>query len=202
MMQEGKGEVAPTPIELKLWRQVIRHYENIANQREQKHRYKHDSRAWQRGLVKRPTLTGLIAEWGVATYLNHQLGLHPPLSVDEAFRHGGDGGIDFRVFGLPIQVKGRRQRGGLLIRRQTEDGRILALPWWVCVFVTWIDAGEGQEPNLSLTLDGWVKRKTITNAPFVPARIGNHMNLELPEYKLEPMRNLVTLLENWRDRQR
>lgn len=198
MIREGFGKISPTPVDLRIEPQAFRHYERVAKAREDGHRYAHSSRVWQRGLIDRPTLTGLVAEWGFATWanLNFNLSLQP----DEAFRKGGDSGIDFSVFGITIQVKGRRRSGDLLVRRETEDGRLLSLPWQICVVVTYEDAGCAAEvPNLWMTIDGWVSKNTLRNdGTFANARKGTHKNLEIPDEDLEQMTDLATFLESRR----
>lgn len=194
MLCEGKGYVAPNPEDVRLTVGEVRYYEALAKAREQARRYAHSSRRWSNGLIQRPTLVGLVAEHVYAKFMNHHLGLS--LTVDEADRPGGDGGVDFSPASVPVQVKGRNRRGDLLIRRETEDGRLVEFPWQVCVVVTWRDNGEGHLPELVATVDGWVTRATVLEGRFCSARVGDHMNLELSDRRLECPSSLVQFFRN------
>lgn len=195
MLKEGTGKTCPLPVDWSITRGLLDYYANLAKSREGK--YAHSSRVWQKGLISRPTLTGFVAEWAFATWVNWAIGGR--YQPDERPLAGGDNGIDFTICGIPIQVKGRGRCGDLLIRRETEDGRLIPYPWQICVVATWKDAGPDAEPNLRLTLDGWVSKNVLRNdGRFVEARRGNHMNLEIPDEELESMSDLITILTNKR----
>lgn len=138
-----------------------------------------------------------MGEEAFATYMTSRLSAYGVrLEVDESDRPGGDDGIDFRIAGVPIQIKTRQKIGDLLIRRTDESGKLLCLPWDIAVVATWADRGD-DDASLIVKLDGWASRRMLTQkGSFLPARRGDHFNLELPDKNLLSMANLVRYFKN------
>lgn len=197
MEREGLGAVPPRPVEIYLPPAVIREMQQEALRRESARCYAGRSDLWGQGLIEHPTLRGLVGEWAlIVGFINPRLGLS--LTVDMKDRPAGDGGCDVRVFRKIHQVKTRRRRGDVLIRRQTEGGRIVPIHWDNCISATWTPEVEGLE-NL-ITLDGWLARKWVLgSSEFKDARKGRHKNLEIADSKLQSMESLIEYLEVIRD---
>jgi hypothetical protein len=197
MIREGQGKAPPAQIAVTIPHHRYIHLRDLALQREQQRRYSSSSRVWCRGLCQRPTFTGLIGEEAFSQFINAKLAKQGVrIAVDEQARANGDGGIDFTVLGVGIQLKTRQRREVVLVRRQDENGTLLPIVWQVLVSATWKDAGD-EEPNHTVFLDGWVSRKNLrVKGKFLPARRGDHMNLELPDEELDPMTRIVTYFQN------
>lgn len=194
MHHEGRGTTAPTPARVSIARPVFRDLQALAAEREAARGYAARSSPWGRGLIGNPTLVGLMGEQACCLYLSARL--RRGVDVDRRDRPRGDGGRDVEVFGVRVQVKCRRRRGDVLVRRQTREGRILALPWDVLVVSTW-EAPAGEAGDQVVTLDGWTTRGRLLGlGAFGPARRGDHMNIAVRDSDLEPMARLVAMLRN------
>ncbi len=166
----------------------LRWLRGLAVQREGRRGYQGSYTDWRRGIIKLPTLVGLVGEHALCLYLNKTLGLR--LEVDVTDRPLGDGGVDLRPLGIPTQVKTRTRRLDVLLRRVTEDGRLLPLAWEICVSATW-EMRDGYEPEV-VTLDGWSKVSQVLDvSEFKRGYRGDWWNLEMGDECLEPMSDMV-----------
>lgn len=196
MQREGSPMTPPRSIEVYVPSGVLAEYQQAADRRREDRGYDSRSDQWGKGLVDDPIVCGLVGEYAAATVLNAaNLGLS--LTVDLIDRPTGDGGQDFNIVGKTVQVKTRFKRGLLLIRRETENGRLLPINWHVCIFCTWTP----EQKNLA-TVDGWIHEEQVGKLPFRPARKGKHMNLEGDDTWLESMISLYEYIEvcqRWRE---
>jgi hypothetical protein len=210
VLKEGWGLTAPKPVRVVIPATQMRHLRALAAERDGRRRYDRARSRWRQGLTDHATLKGMLGEQAFANYANAHLRLLTPLEVDAEDRPAGDGGIDFALFGVLIQVKTRTTLNPVLYRRATEDGRVLPINWHVLVSATYapppapaLPLGFLPEPfsgEQEVLLDGWTDRTAILDrSAFRDARIGRHKNLELTDACLEPMSDLVRHLENVRD---
>ena len=191
MLREGKGNIPPKPVEVPIYDNELAKLSTEAERRAKARGYAQRSDVWGNGLIRNPILVGLVGELAVTKYLASKLAIK--LSVDMEDKPSGDGGNDVLVYGVSIQVKTRRQRGTVWIRRRSESGRIQVLKWILCVAATW-NPDDPAAVNIA-TLDGWKMRKDLpSQSSYTDARVGFHMNLELDDSLLEPMDSLVEYL--------
>lgn len=211
MLREGSGMVAPRPVKVTLSSAQLRYLRALADDRDRRRNYGARPDRYGRGLAPHATLKGLVGEQAFANYANDALGLLPPLMVDEEDRPGGDGGVDFNLFGILIQVKTRTIRDAVLYRRETGGGRVLPIRWHVLVSASFYPPPPraGPLPSLSpdpfvgkqeVLLDGWLDRTAILDHSTAKgARVGSHRNLEFTDVYLEPMSDLLLHIQNVRD---
>lgn len=176
------------------------HLQGLARHRESYRRYRDKQDLWQRGLVPHCVFLGLCGELAMCKFLNRRLGLS--LDVDAEDRPRGDDGFDLHPLGLlRVQVKTRqRDYGSLLIRRETDGGRVVPIHWDVCVCAT---IARDDEAGAAVSLDGWVDRDDVIGlrrkfASFVAARRGDHMNLEVGDERLSSVADLATKIRTLR----
>lgn len=75
------------------------------------------------------TLAGLCGEYAAIKFVNYHLGYTPPITFNEEYLLGGDGGWDFEMLGMKVDVKysatGRGIRSSYLRRNGCADLYIL-----------------------------------------------------------------------------
>lgn len=207
MQVEGVGLKSPRAERVELDSYTMRQVAEEARRRESARRYAGGRSAWRRGLTKSPTLRGLVGEQALAAWLSKRLGVSVYADMED--RRFGDGGVDFRLWGRLVQCKCRARRyGAMLIRRLDESGTLLPLGSDFYVQTTWegrlVERPQGNElptwtnPQV-VTIDGYVTREVVAGGAFRPARMGDHRNLEVPDCRLSPVRDLAILAATWRD---
>lgn len=167
----------------------------LARHREAYRRYRERHDEWGCGLIPDAVLLGVFGECAVCKFYNARLGLR--LDVDREDRDRGDEGYDvFPCDGLRTQVKTRkRDYGDLLIRRQTESGKVIPIHWDVCVCCT-LESDLAEAGPITLALDGWVDDEDVVGkrykfAKLAPARRGTHLNLQVCDRDFWGMNDLV-----------
>ena len=158
---------------------------------------------WKRGLIgdleipgigtlpatAAPLYVGLCAEAATIVYLNRATGL--TLSIKDCLLANGDGGGDITAHGCSIQVKCRQadsihaKQKLSLVRYATDRGRIVFPNTTALVFC------ETTIETSCVSLLGWMYVVHAKQLEKVPARKGNHFNIEVPDFLLEPMSSLV-----------
>lgn len=191
MLQEGKGLIAPKPVEVHIVTADLLDLRRLAEMRARYRGYARRPDQWGQGLTNDPIFKGLVGERALTLWLNSRFKTN--LDVDRRDLPHGDGGIDIWLFGISMQVKTRAYPGHLLICRE-RDGKIVEAPWKTCVSVTW-DGREFANGAFPL-LDGWIARtRALSSGQFKTARRGNHMNIEVPDQELECMNRLAGYLK-------
>lgn len=143
---------------------------------------------WMRSDVA-PRYVGYCAEAAVIGVLNRRLGIK--LSLDDRLRGGGDGGVDLQVSTLTMQVKSRRSGTShalsrlSLVRHSTDRGFVVFPKTTAIVFC------ESTIETRTVKILGWIYTRLALDLPIVPARRGNHKNIEIHDSKLEPVSALV-----------
>ncbi len=200
-MVEGKGLVKPHMEELILRRDEIQLLKTEAIRRAEYRRYAKRKDIWGSGLIRGAMLEyigniepaalailiGLVGEYSTCLFLNRRF-RRTVCSTDLVLKPKGDGGIDLEVFGVRIEVKGRkRDYASNLVRFKTEHGQIILLNADVYVFSQWKLREVSQ-------LLGWANIETVQNWETKPAHIGRHFNKEGEDIDLEPMCRLIDFL--------
>jgi hypothetical protein len=189
MIKEGIGRQSPAPIVMKISPSDLLYLHNKSDLRTKYRQYAQRADRWGNGLVKNPGLVGMVGEFSVSQYLNKlsQYKLSP--SVDLSLREYGDGGVDFVVHGLKIQVKTRRKSSGYsLIRRVDHNKMIVPLTCDLFVFCQWHE----EFPYRALLL-GYVHVEYIRSCVFGPSPIedSKHYNIKIPDLDLLPMNRII-----------
>jgi len=164
--------------------------------------------AWGAGLIGtyRAIETGFAGEFGFASWASTTTGL--PVVADVSLRHGGDGGIDFRLCATGVQVKTATSSYSELLVRSRDVG---CSDWEVIVRAQW-PARKEPQPGASLfavedradrslvALCGWAwERDFMRLAKLEPGRAGDHTNYALPAELFLPMGDLAAILQARRD---
>lgn len=198
-LREGSGMVSPAPVTVELTPPELRWLKEVAVARERRRGYQLSYTTWKQGIISLPTFVGLVGEHALCLFLNRRLRLS--LSVNADDMPGGDGDVDLLVHRVALQVKTRTCRRDVLVRRCTDDGRLLPLNWHACVSATW-ERRPDEEP-LTVFLDGWVRKSALLEqGHYALGRAGPWRNLELADVQLESMNDLVASLRVNRDLQR
>jgi hypothetical protein len=215
--KEGQGQVPPEPVTVTISPAETRYLESRAAEREQHRGYSGRPDRWGRGLVPNAVLAGFMGEYAFEKHMRQQPRPLPLTPLDPRPLPRGDGGVDFRLGTLTIQVKTRFRSGDVLLRRRDERGRVLPLRWNLCVCCTWLSASQrhpllSSEPRLPLfpalapapiipthrvAIAGWVQRRVLLqHFTLARARRGAHLNLEAGDEVLEPISSLLEHLRN------
>lgn len=165
---------------------------------------------WKRGLIavrENPTFVGFMGELAFSKFLRDRLG--EVYDVDVTLRKNGDGGRDFFVRGVRVQMKTAfTAYDDLLVRRQLSTGELVDLEWDVCVRGAWpcrvcdcrqraLSGLFSSTPDYSpcrdcVALLGWTTREHLLSAgPPEPAKRGDHYNLCLRPHMFLPMSRLL-----------
>lgn len=206
MRQEGRGEIAPAPLQIYLTWNDLRIFRDFAAQVAARRHYARGRTLWQLGLTSGFTVggrfeippheagafIGKVGEYALVYFLNHTCGKEVArLNLDLLPR--GDGGKDVIAFGRSIEVVTRRINSpSSLIRRTLPGGKILTLYSDYFMF-----AEYNIENPLKVTLLGWIRRRELEPMPTVPARRGEHRNIDVKDLILQPMRTLKWELESF-----
>lgn len=200
MMIEGRGESAPNP-----WRyDLTRHDLLLALQSASRisgfRRYQVSPSRWKRGLTGTidipgvasavrsdvaPRVVGNAGEIAAAVYLD--------CNFDDSLLQDGDDGADLKKNKARIQVKTRKSSSShakqrLNLVRMKSRGRCTAPTVPIVVFA------EVDTDSWRVSLLGWTRSAHLHRYPLVPARQGDHLNVEVPDQRLEPMSSLKDLI--------
>ena len=194
-IQEGRGRVPPKPELVHINRGELEWLKEEADKRNAYRDYDRRSDVWGKGVVSNPTLTGMVGEFAFCRWFNGALSANPPLEIDTSKREYGDGGVDFRPYGVSVQVKTREKYyGRMLIRREKGSGELLEFSWAACVQATWCPG------DLVVGMDGWSRREwVLRHGRFETARKGDWKNIVVEDADLVPMRDLAIKLATFRD---
>lgn len=194
-MVEGKGRVKPSPARITLTAGERAELTELARHRESYRRYQQRRDEWGSGLISDAVLLGVFGEFAVCKFYNRRLRLS--LDVDREDKPRGDEGYDILPCpGARTQVKTRkRDYGSMLVRRQTKQGGVIPIFWDMCVCCT-IQSNLDEPGPIEITLDGWVDHVDIVGnrykfAKLVPARRGDHLNLEVSDIDFFGVNDLV-----------
>lgn len=203
MIAEGKGIVAPAPLKI-----LFSDHERRVLFQCAQHLDRYDSNGgWRGGYVgpievpnlgtlpstAAPIYVGKLGEWAVTELARRRFrSLVPP--VDMTRKPLGDGGEDLLILGLGMQLKTRRKADRVSLVRVTDDRkRPVPLKGEVHVFCEWLGAGD-----MIVKALGWKWTREMVRYPQVPARRGEHLNIEIPDADLYPMSRLWAELESRR----
>lgn len=203
MIAEGKGIIAPARCKIAFndhERRVLFQCALHLN------RYKSDG-GWAGGFVgsievpnlgtlpptAAPIYVGKLGEWAVTELARRRFGaLVPP--VDMTRKPLGDGGEDLIILRLGMQLKTRRRKDAVSLVRVTDDRkRPIGLKGDVHVFCEWLGSGD-----MIVGVLGWKWTRDLAKYPHVPARRGDHLNIEIPDTHLQPMTRLWAEIESRR----
>lgn len=204
MITEGIGQHAPSPVRELLTESDLRVVASASLQIAKYRGWSREAVGWKRGLIAeplviprigiipaeaKPMFVGLIAEAAVVIYFNRRCGLQ--LSLKDQLLLSGDGGADIEIGCLTMQVKSRQSSSShskqsiSLVRYATGDGRHVFPSCTAIVFC------ETMLPAPVVKILGWIYTAHAIDREIVPARIGNHWNIEIADSLLEPMGSLA-----------
>lgn len=203
MNSEGRGIVAPAPYVMKLERGELLAVKEISADRASARRYADRGDAWGRGHTgsmrvknvgdlrsdETPIFVGTLGEYAAVSYINKRF-KREAVSVDSLIRSKGDGGVDIRVSGRTIDVKCRTKPGVSLIRAAWPNGN--RVPFAADIYLFCQYAREVQD---QISLLGWAWRSCLESLELVPARRGDHLNVEVADEMLNPMNALISALQ-------
>lgn len=198
MITEGKGRHAPAAPPITMDDATMRLLKRESDERTKYREYGNTLDTWRNGLCKdvlisgvgmlrsdvRAIFCGFMGEQALCTYLNRRL-REGKCFVDFDKRAAGDAGIDVAAYGHRLQVKTRQQdKYGNLVRRITDRGRTLHFTADSFVFCQW-------DGSKTVRLLGWIRTRDLLLLPVVPAIVGNHQNIAIPDDQLECMNSLA-----------
>lgn len=184
MRTEGTGLRPPAPVPIKFSRSDFAFLREQAIRRRNFRGYAKRADAWGRGFISDPVFVGMCGEQACCAYLNRRLGTD--LKVDTVLRYKGDGGVDIMVFGMRLQVKTRAIGSRNLVRRVTEEKKVVPIPVHAFVFAQLLES-EGK-----VNLLGWLPATEATeHGRQVKSGKANFWNLEVDAKFLEPMKDLA-----------
>jgi hypothetical protein len=199
---EGRGIVAPKPIRVVIPRDAILIIKDRAAQQAMERDYRSRRDSWGHGLTGPgrppnaadlrddafPNFVGGMCEYGVTELINRQF-RRTVIAMDLRSRVRGDGGIDMKSFGLTVQVKSRQKpENPNLIRRYFRNGWVVPLGADVHIFCLY---RRDDQDAVSVLGWAWTRKLELQGYEIVPARRGEHVNIEVPDVDLEPMSRLI-----------
>jgi hypothetical protein len=207
---EGKGEVAPATVIEQLKWSDLQLFKDFALEVAKRRGYANGHTPWKRGLTAGITLgnsfsipphaagafVGKVGECALVYLINRRIGKERPVAfLNLDILPNGDGGKDVEVYGRQIEVKTRRGHfKSSLIRRLTSTGKLLHLTAHYYCFCEYnLDAPR------DVKLLGWVKNRFTAALRPVPAKRGDHRNIEVADPVLLPMSRLILELKSFRE---
>ena len=202
MVVEGKGRVAPAPIQVHLSRIEINQI--IDGVRTGLNRYGARIDGWGKGLLsgieseflrnvpgdQKPAVAGKCGEYALWVLASRRLSPAECPPVDFTRLSRGDGGIDLRLGGSSIQVKTRLTSRTNLIRHTNSAGIVQVLAGDAFVFCKWDGA-------LVVDVLGWIRTRDIPSMPLKDSPRGDWTNFDVSDSDLFPMSRLWAELA-WR----
>lgn len=202
MDAEGRGTVPPSPIKIRLDESEVRLLLALARQRNNYRSYGAKSSRWKQGLHKcgehligigdvekpvLPILIGMVGEYGASRYINAAMG-RSVCELDDVDRPRGDDGADLLPCGFRLQVKTRRTHSTNLIRRVSDQKRLVPINADAAIFCQW----RGQA---TVELLGWQYAAAIRElGVFEKSHRADHWNLVLKDAALKPLGDLIAKL--------
>lgn len=186
---EGKGLVPPSVARVQIDSTILRHLQQIADQREKHRNYKNACSKWRQGSTTNAILIGLVGEYAFQEFLRKR-GIKVAV-VDDRL-NDGDGGRDALIAGISYQIKtSQRAFETCLIRRVNHAKQIVPHVCDRFVFCKWTSGDEFCE------LRGWCNRQTILEmGKFQKGkRGGDWFNNEINVRHFDSMANLVLLIK-------
>jgi hypothetical protein len=211
MKVEGRGEVPPAPVWIPLTRPdfIVIKEESIRRAKARDYRNRRDG--WGSGLVgpgrppncadmrddEYPIVIGCAGELACKYFFNQRMSKTVTM-VDFGERPRGDRGIDLIACGLTFQVKGQQkpEQPGL-IRRIDARGNRMPIPANIVIFTRF----DREDPTGAWLL-GWVWTREILALPVVPARCGDHRNIEVSARMYHKMDDVIKELRHKEHTQR
>lgn len=201
MISEGKGLHPPARIRVPMDQKIIAELVAEATRRDEFRKYSNRNDVWGGGLINgsilgdsglqikmsaRPILIGLGGEWAVKETLKNRVsGVG---SLDIKLRDKGDGGKDFEIRGLRLDVKTRSKSiDGNRVRLFYPGGDRVRNLADVFVFAEWVLSG-------AVDLLGWATVSEISEWWREVGR-GGHTNAIAEDEMLKPICRLVSLIE-------
>lgn len=202
---EGKGIVPPRQIPLCVTPAIMSAaYEAAKSIGGFRKNWQQGKTTWEKGLVDAANMPfvgavekhvmglyiGICGELLFSELMNSRL--HKRLFIPNTAKlKRGDGGADFRVYGIPFQVKTRRQQVDETLIRRVDERKKFVLVHEGALVVMWWDGG------CNASFVGWqwvryVKRK----ARLDKARKGRHFNLSLDDKYLLPIGDLISEIQS------
>ena len=184
MIVEGKGKIAPTPTVV--W---LTETELVS------------VRAYTRDLAKKTgwnidnALVGAFGEGTFAKHLHSTIGLRY-LAQTGCYFHYGDGGVDFEIYGVKIQMKTRRRGGYCQVKRTRKKSAdvysLIPLRCDILIFAE-LRTKIGAEIQ-QIHLLGWIRLDEFEQCGEGKRRDDGFYTRIDPKY-LEPISKLVALLK-------
>lgn len=200
MRTEGRGEVEPSPVCVRLDRTDMIVAKEWATTQAMARRYSERRDTWGKGMIpgrhvrnvgdvrdgEMPAFVGKLGEIAFVYFINGIL-RSSLLHVDFTERARGDGGSDIELYGFRIDIKTSSSGLKCLIRKTRKDGRIVPLEAHRYVFA----AVDREMPSI-VQLLGWIDRSRVLTCPVVDSPFG-HANYQIPRAMLESMTSLSCL---------
>lgn len=180
---EGRGRVAPSPIQIKVQPADMRWLTEVAMRRDEHRGYSMSRDSWKRGMVSNPTLIGMVGEFAIERFLLRR-GIASSF-VDDRLNNG-DGGVDGEIHGITYQVKtAQRLYSTCLVRRVNGRG-VRPLVADRFIFACW------KNGDAVCLLRGWCTKSDVRRySSRIKSTRGEHHNLEMPACELSPMGRLI-----------
>lgn len=198
---EGKGLVAPGRHRLLITKEEIAIFRDESEKRYDYRSYSNRQDAWGRGLMSGGAyeklgppirggvltiLTGFIGEYAVSRLVT-DAGITKKAAVDLTLLPKGDGGKDFTLFGMKLDVKCRRyDKHGCYVKAMNDYGRRQYHTCDAFVFCEW-------NPATAFHIDilGWAWKGDVEGWKVKKAIKGNHQNYYAEDDELLPVRRLI-----------
>lgn len=189
-MVEGVGKRPPPKIAVHIDSGEISLASHLATERLKYRGYAESTDSWKQSKIGAhfAIQVGYVCEFAFRRWIWDELGIW--LDIDTQPRVNGDGGIDFRVAGYGVQVKGANSPYDNLLIRTCDAAGPPESPtaWDVCVRAHW-PARSGDEPSGGLfdagkltddervELTGWVWGRDLHRISHIePGRFSDHHN--------------------------
>lgn len=185
MIAEGKGIAAPSPACIKLNGGELVYIEDVARRRKSHRRYASFRSPWKNGVITDPVMVGMVGEYSVASFLERRK-LRIKSDIEEL--NSGDGGVDFEFAGQRYQIKTRVSRRNRFVRRVSENGRLQPVVCDRFIFCSF-------DSKSTCLIDGWCSADVVIHSKFSKSERGDWWNTNIEDKHLEPMADLVLLMQ-------
>ena len=186
MESEGQGRRPPVPVLVEITPSEIEMCIDFARQYVERYQYA-GKPGWKGGLVRSFKLPcGKVLGGDIAGTVLGKVGecamcKLAAVSLDVAFRSGGDGGRDLPLSCGSVQVK---------TSQSDYESRYVRVPaeradWFV--FANWSGA------DYRVAIDGYLSRAVVCRSPEVGSLRGSWMNYSVSTSRLHPIRSLLRI---------